>query len=70
MRPNGLGFSVLAALLLLPMPLSAHESPREAATGSEISPSARGAAAAVDAFHSALRRGDTRAAAAVVAEDA
>jgi ketosteroid isomerase-like protein len=35
-----------------------------------LSPTAKGAAATVDAFHAALRGGDTRAAAALLADDA
>ena len=42
---------------------------KAAAVASAVSPSARGAAATVDGFHAALRRGDTSAAAAWLADD-
>ena len=42
---------------------------KAAAVASAVSPSARGAAATVDGFHAALRRGDTRFAAALLADD-
>ena len=64
------GVGAFAAMLVSATLLSAHEqAPRSAQVGA-LSPSARGAAAAVDAFHTALRTGDTRAAAALLAEDA
>lgn len=66
MRSIELG--TLAALLLAPIPLVAHE--RAAAGAGALSSAAPGAAAAVDAFHAALRRGDTRAAAGLLADDA
>ena len=56
----------LAALLALPSPGSA----REAAQQSTLDASTSHVAATVDAFHGALRRGDTKAAAALLAEDA
>ncbi len=68
MRLTGLG--LLAALLVSAAPLSAHERHPKAAGVSGLSVSARGAAAAVDAFHAALDRGDTRAAASLLADDA
>jgi ketosteroid isomerase-like protein len=52
------------------VPLSAHEGKSELAAPAALSPTARGAATAVDAFHAALHRGDTRAAAALLADDA
>ena len=61
---------IVAALLVAAAPLSAHEPALKAAPTNALSASARGAAAAVDAFHAALHRGDTRAAAALLAEDA
>jgi ketosteroid isomerase-like protein len=70
MRLKYLGFGALAALLLLPMPLSALEPAPKPVEDIGIAPSARGAAAAVDAFHAALKRGDTSAAAALLSEDA
>ena len=68
MRLTGLGS--LAALLVLAAPLSAHEKPPNAAEAGALSASARGAAAAVDAFHVAVDRGDTRTAASLLADDA
>src|SRR3982750_2824771 len=70
MRLNGPGSAAFAALLVLAAPLSAHESAPEAAKPTALSAAAHGAAATVDAFHAALSRGDTRAAAALLAEDA
>lgn len=61
---------ISAAMLALAAPLSAHERTPTAAQAGALSPSARGAAAAVDAFHAALQRGDARAAAALLADDA
>ena len=60
----------MIAALLVAAPLSAHEPAPKARPTNTLSASARGAAAAVDAFHAALHRGDTRAAAALLAEDA
>lgn len=59
-----------AALLVLAAPLSAHEKPPKAAEAGTLPASARGASATVDSFHAALRRGDTKAAAALLADDA
>lgn len=56
----------LALTLLTAAPLAAHEPARTA----KVSASERVAAATVDAFHAALHRGDTRAAAALLADDA
>jgi len=61
---------LLATLTVLCVPAIAHNSPGTAAAQSDLPPAARGAAATVDAFHAALRRGDTKAAAALLAEDA
>ncbi len=68
MRLKGAG--LIAALLVLAVPLSAHGRPASAGPSFALSPAARGAAATVDAFHVALERGDTRAAAALLADDA
>jgi ketosteroid isomerase-like protein len=54
-----------AALMCATLPLSAKAAPR----GMPLV-SVDGAAATVDAFHAALKRGDTRAAAALLADDA
>ena len=59
-----------AALLMMAAPVSAHEPAPKAAQANTLSTTARGAAAAVDAFHAALNRGDTRTAAALIADDA
>ena len=59
-----------AALLVLAAPLSAHENSPKSVQSAALSASARGAAATVDAFHAALRRGHTKAAAALLADDA
>jgi ketosteroid isomerase-like protein len=55
---------------MLAAPLPAHEPTAKAAEDNALPASARGAAATVDAFHAALHRGDTRAAAALLADDA
>ena len=61
----------LAASIVLSPPLFAHHpATTTAASPATLSPSARGAAAVVDSFHKALRRGDTSAAAALLADDA
>lgn len=61
-----------AALGLIMLGLAALASPAaaDATKPPALSASAQGAAATVDAFHLALRRGDTRLAAALLAEDA
>ena len=68
MHLNRVGMVV--ALLVVAAPLSAHEPAQKATQANTLSASARGAAETVDAFHAALHRGDTRAAAALLAEDA
>jgi ketosteroid isomerase-like protein len=60
----------LAALTIYPATLVAHEPSARKAAPVSIPASARGAAAIVDAFHAALRRGDTQAAAALLTDDA
>lgn len=59
-----------AALLIVAAPLSAHERTAKAATAAALPASVRPAAATVDAFHSAVRQGRERAAAALLADDA
>jgi ketosteroid isomerase-like protein len=61
---------ISAALLALATPLHADERSPAAPRAGAFSPAARGAAATVDAFHAALQRGDARAAAALLADDA
>jgi len=70
MRSAILGLAGLAALAFLASPASAHESIAGTAQRAALSPAARDAAAVVDAFHAALRRGDTRAAATLLTDDA
>lgn len=60
----------LAALTALSIPAPAHDSAGTAASQSTLPAVARRPAATVDAFHAALQRGDTRAAAALLADDA
>ncbi len=60
----------IAPLLFLAAPISAQHGPHEHHAPTAISPSARKAAAVVDAFHAALRKGDTTAAAAMLTDDA
>ncbi len=61
--------ALFAAVLVFAPPLSAHEPVAKAKQASALSISARGAAVTVDAFHAALRRGDTASAAALLADD-
>jgi len=63
----------VAAALLLADIAAAHPEVPSAETATQarsLAPAARPAAAAVDAFHAALRRGDTKAAQSYLAEDA
>ena len=60
--------AALLALTATPVPAHAPTKPEAAATA--LPPSAKAAADTVDAFHAALRRGDTSAAAALLADDA
>lgn len=62
--------AVLATLLTFSTPLFADDRVATSQQAVALSASARGAASAVDAFHAALRRGDTRSAAALLAENA
>lgn len=56
----------IVAALMTVMPASA----QRAAPGASLSADARAASVTVDAFHAALKRGDTEAAAALLADDA
>jgi ketosteroid isomerase-like protein len=58
-----------ALLLALAAPVTAH-GPTHAAPPGVVPAAARGAAATVDAFHAALRRGDTAAASRLLTDDA
>jgi len=62
--------AVFGALLTVAPPLFAHEPVAKPSQASALSASARSVASTVDAFHAALRRGDTRSAAALLANDA
>ena len=60
----------LLALLALAPALEAHHPPAAQSKSGSLPVSAQGAAATVDAFHAALRRGNTAAAAALLADNA
>ena len=60
----------VAALLVLAAPAAAHQGNAQAQHVVELPRSALGAAATVDGFHKALQKGDARAAAALLADDA
>ena len=60
----------LLAMTAAPFPLSAHTPPKQETGANALPQSARDAAATVDGFHDALRRGDTRSAAGMLADDA
>jgi ketosteroid isomerase-like protein len=60
----------LAALAIFGAPVSAHQRAAKAHAAKAPAPAASGAAATVEAFHAALHRGDARAAAALLADDA
>ena len=65
-------FTITAALLAASATVAhpTQSGEHAAAQSATLAPSARPAAAVVDAFHAALRRGDTNAAAALLANDA
>lgn len=64
------GVACLAGLAALSFPAVAHGPGKPATDQRPLPTSARAPAAIVDAFHAALARGDTKAAAALLAEDA
>ena len=67
---TGAGLRIASALLLAGSTSSmAHTLPGPASRAQSIAPAARPPAAVVDAFHAALERGDTKAAAALLSED-
>jgi ketosteroid isomerase-like protein len=70
MRSNMVWVGVGAALMGLAPPLFAHNPATAVAHANKLPAAARGAAATVDAFHAALHRGDTKSAAALLANDA
>ena len=59
-----------AALLVMAAPALAHDQAHGAAHRATLAGAAAQAGAIVDAFHAALRRGDTKAAATLMADDA
>jgi len=61
---------MVATLLMMAAPLWAHGAGQKSSRTPSLSPSARAPSAVVDAFHAALRRGDGRAAASLLADDA
>jgi ketosteroid isomerase-like protein len=63
-------FAAAVALLVLATPVAIAAETIVTSNVRPLPPEARDAAAAVDAFHAALRRGDTDAALALVADDA
>ena len=69
-RPIRIAMVTLLALAVAPVPLSAHAPANHAPGQTALPPSARSAAATVDAFHEALRRGDTNSAAGLLDDDA
>lgn len=70
MPVTGARTAILAILAAGAAPLAAHDGPHGPATVIALPAAARGAAATVDAFHAALRRGDTRSALTFLAADA
>jgi ketosteroid isomerase-like protein len=70
MHLTKVALACLAVSMAVSPPLLAHHPATTGASPATLAPSARGAAAVVDAFHAALRRGDTNAAAALLADDA
>lgn len=70
MPQSAFRLAVIGSLLALAAPAWAHGPTPAAQRSSALPASARGAAATVDAFHAALRRGDTKAAAALLAANA
>ena len=69
-RPIRIAMVALVALAVAPFPLLAHTPEKQTAGQTALPQSARSAAATVDAFHEALRRGDTNSAARLLADDA
>lgn len=63
-------FAAAGLLMLAASPTLAHQPVAKAAKPPALPVSAHGAAATVDAFHAALRRGDTGAAASLLTDDA
>ncbi|HEV2044415.1 MAG TPA: hypothetical protein VGR05_07020, partial [Sphingomicrobium sp.] len=60
--------AVIAALVAQAAPILAHGPVARVEAASVVSPAAKRAAATVDAFHAALRQGDTRSAVALLAD--
>ena len=70
MRVNKVQIAAALAIVVVASPLLAHDPTARAAQAATLPAAAREAAATVDAFHAALHRGDTRAAAALLADNA
>jgi ketosteroid isomerase-like protein len=70
MLQSALRFAVLGSLIVLAAPGCAHGPTSAEQQAGTLPASAMGAAAIVDAFHAALKRGDTAAALALLADDA
>lgn len=70
MPQSAFRLAVLGSLIALATPAWAHGPTPAAQQSSALPASARSAAATVDAFHAALRRGDTKAASALLAANA
>ena len=70
MRSSAVQLASAALMLGLAVRGAAHEPSGSMGKAAELPPSARGPAATVDAFHAALRSGNGRAAAALLADDA
>jgi len=65
-----IAMAVVLVLTAVPLPVSAHAPAKPEAAGDALPQSAQSAAETVDAFHAALRRGDTNAAALLLADEA
>lgn len=62
--------AIVGALLIVAPPLSAHDPVAKSSDTKRLPPAAHGPASIVDAFHAALHKGDTKSAAALLADDA
>jgi len=70
MKLDKVQYAAAVILVALAPPTFAHEPAAAPVHSAKLPPYARSAAAAVDAFHAALHRGDTKTAAALLADDA
>jgi ketosteroid isomerase-like protein len=69
MSRYGIRAAAFGIILAFAPPLAAHEPVANESAVSALSPETQGAAKVVDAFHAALRRGDARGAADLLADD-